>query len=445
MTSGVARKKTNAEEALEAAFGAFSASAKDDAQIRALRQDGFDTFSRLGVPTRRNEAWHYSDLRAAIGDGLPLGGAPDASALEAARAAVAELPAQSMRMVFADGFFQPVLSTLPGDGKVTAQLLDDVLANPAAQLVQSLAGVAIAQGDSMTGLNAAFMRGGALIDIAAGFESSAPLELVFVTTSAAPRFVVTRSLLRAGAGSSVQVIERHITLEQGAVHSNEALVLELAEGARIDHILLQPQAAKKSVAIRSMLASLGADASLRSTALTLGGGFLRRQIFARFAGENANLFLGGASLLRGKDHADTTLVVEHAVPHCDSREYFKQIVDEDATGVFQGKIIVAPDAQKTNGVMKSQTILLGANAAMYNKPELEIFADDVACGHGATVGALDPNQLFYAMSRGLPRTQAEALLLEGFAGDAFDEVKDEALREEMMANVRGWLVERRLS
>lgn len=441
MTPDVTRKTTKAEDAWAAAFaqaGAWTGAP----QLHALRKDGFDTFSRLGIPTRRNEAWHYSDLRAAVGDGLPLAGAPDTDAVAAARAAVRALPAQTARIVFVDGFYQAALSHLADESKISVRALDDVLARHAPDVIAALAGSSVAQGDAIVALNAAFMRGGAVIDIADGHHAAAPLELVFVTSQGAPRAIVTRSLLRAGAGSRAQIVERHLPLGSNAVHANEALVVHAAAGAQIGHVRIQTRVAAKAVFVRSFFAHMDAGAVLRSTALTLGGGFQRQQIFVRFASSDANLFLGGASLLRGKDHADTTLVVEHAVPHCESREYFKQIVDEDATGVFQGKIIVAPDAQKTNGVMKSQTILLGANAAMYNKPELEIFADDVACGHGATVGALDDNQLFYAMSRGLPKAKAQALLLEGFAGDAFDDVKDEALREEMMELVGIWLAER---
>ena len=141
-------------------------------------------------------------------------------------------------------------------------------------------------------------------------------------------------------------------------------------------------------------------------------------------------------------HADTTLVVDHAAPHGQSREFYKHIVADDATGVYQGKVIVQPGAQKTDGGMKSQAILLSPHAVMNNKPELEIFADDVVCGHGATVGALDPEQLFYLQARGLPKAEAEAMLLEAFGADAIARVEDEELAELLRAKMRGWLAAR---
>lgn len=173
----------------------------------------------------------------------------------------------------------------------------------------------------------------------------------------------------------------------------------------------------------------------------MGAGVSRHQVFLRFSGENANAAIRGATLARGRQHADTTLVVTHAAAHCESREMFKNIIDEDATGVFQGRINVAQGAQKTDARMSSNALLLSDGAAMYNKPELEIFADDVQCAHGATCGELDQNLLFYIMARGLPRREAEALLLEAFVAGAFEDM-DETLFESLMEKVRGWLAQR---
>jgi Fe-S cluster assembly protein SufD len=170
---------------------------------------------------------------------------------------------------------------------------------------------------------------------------------------------------------------------------------------------------------------------------------VRRQIFLRFDGEHSTAGIRGLSLLAGKRHADTTLVVDHAVPHCRSREYFKHIIADEATGVYQGKVIVRPHAQKTDGAMKSRALLLSDSAAMFNKPELEIFADDVVCGHGATVAQLDEEQLFYLRSRGLPRAEAEQLLLEAFAAEAVETVRNEAMRERLMSHVSDWLAARK--
>ena len=155
------------------------------------------------------------------------------------------------------------------------------------------------------------------------------------------------------------------------------------------------------------------------------------------------LDLSGVSRLRGGEHTDTTLCVAHNAGHCTSRETFRHIVDDEATGVFQGKIIVRPGAQKTDGKMMSKAVLLADSAVMHNKPELEIFADDVVCGHGATVGALDESQLFYAQARGIPRQQAEALLLEAFAAEVIDPISEPMMRDPLLGRVSHWLANRK--
>jgi Fe-S cluster assembly protein SufD len=187
------------------------------------------------------------------------------------------------------------------------------------------------------------------------------------------------------------------------------------------------------------MARIGAGAKFDSFALVAGIGLARRQLFVRFDGAGSEATLRGVSLLGGREHADTTLRVEHAAESCVSRETFKFILDEEATGVFQGRIRVAPGAQKTDGKMLSKAILLSDMAAMNNKPELEIFADDVACGHGATCGGLDTDQLFYLQSRGLPFAQAEALLLEAFAAELIDGIGDEGLIRAYRRELSAWL------
>jgi Fe-S cluster assembly protein SufD len=169
---------------------------------------------------------------------------------------------------------------------------------------------------------------------------------------------------------------------------------------------------------------------------------VRRQIFARFEGADADGVLSGVSLLRGREHADTTLNVEHVAPGCTGRENFRYILDEESTGVFQGKIAVEKEAQKTDSRMLSKALLLSDDVVMNNKPELEIFADDVACGHGATCGGLSEDQLFYMQTRGLPYAEAEALLLEAFAAELVDEIGDEGLVALFRAEIARWLLAR---
>ncbi|HWG03769.1 MAG TPA: Fe-S cluster assembly protein SufD, partial [Beijerinckiaceae bacterium] len=268
--------------------------------------------------------------------------------------------------------------------------------------------------------------------------------ILSVSSAGRPQSFFTRSLVRLGARAALTIVETHVDAGIAAVQRNDVVAFDLAEAAELNHVAALDAADAGTIHVSTLAATLGARARLSSFALVEGAGLLRRQGFFNFTGEHAKAFLSGVGLLKGKQHADTTLVVNHVAPHCESREYFKHIVDGAATGVFQGKVVVAPGAQKTDGVMKSHAILLSDDATMNNKPELEIFADDVQCGHGATCGELDADQIFYVQSRGLPRPEAEALLLEAFAAEAVDRVENEALRDVLCSRVRAWLDERSL-
>ncbi len=187
------------------------------------------------------------------------------------------------------------------------------------------------------------------------------------------------------------------------------------------------------------LVRLGADTRFEGTTLIATPGVTRRQAYLEFAGPHSTAHFNGVSLLDGRCHADTTIIVTHTAPHCESRELYKHILDDQSTGIYQGKVVVAPGAQKTDGKMLSKAIFLGEDANMYNKPELEIFADDVVCGHGATVGSLDDDQLFYLRARGIPLREAQALLLEAFAAEAIETVQVDTVRDEMSERIGQWL------
>jgi Fe-S cluster assembly protein SufD len=197
--------------------------------------------------------------------------------------------------------------------------------------------------------------------------------------------------------------------------------------------------AADAVNITTEIFTVGARTKVNLFNLTSGGGVSRFQGFVTLAGEESELAVNGVNLLNGTQHGDTTMVVDHAVPECVSREMFRAVVDDRAHSVFQGRIIVRPDAQKTDGKMMTRALLLSDEAEADNKPELEIFADDVACGHGATAGALDDNLLFYLRARGLPEKEAQALLIQAFVGEAIEGIADEALREVAMSQAQLWL------
>ena len=422
MNPRITQIKTQAETSLVAALASRADSSKTPFAL--ARRRAADLFAEKGLPHRRVEAWHYTDLRNLMREAWPL----------AERAAPAKVIAsEGLRVTIEDGVCTIAPSALPAG--LSIRPLRDALHDASADFIATLFPDAGAD-DAAVALNAGLARDGVVIEVAAGANIAAPLEITFTTSAGEPRSEVSRCLLVAGGGSSITIVETHISAAR--VQRNSALVCNLADDAHVDHIFMSTRAAPEHH-ISTLIAELGARANFQSFAFVSGGELLRRQCFIRQTGEYVKIGLRGASLLRGKQHADTTLVIDHAVPHGESRELFKHIVMDEATGVYQGKVLVRPHAQKTDGGMKSQALLLSDGAAMYNKPELEIFADDVVCGHGATIGQLDDDQLFYLMSRGLPKSLAEAMLIEAFAREAIEFIANDELRTRCEVALRDWL------
>lgn len=422
-------KRTEAEAALAGAFDL----AKDKSG-GALRRAAWEDFARKGLPTRRVEAWHYTDLRAALRSMAPIG-------VEQKIAAPFESASDRVKIVVADGEFRPDLSDLSAlPAGVEAFSLTEALSND--ELASLLAPEGPASADAVVALNAALMQDGVVLRIAPGAAVEKTLEIVYLTSGGPAHSVFTRSLVVAGEGAKARIVESSKALQPSAAQENHALVVAVGAGAEIEHIADIGAQSEEAIRLYSLLVTLAGKSAFNSIGVIEGGGLVRRQIFARLAGEYASVALDGLSLLKGRDHADSTLVVEHAAPHCRSRERFRTVLDGQSTGVFQGKVIVAPGAQKTDGAMHSKALLLSDGATMNNKPELEIFADDVVCGHGATCGRLDADQLFYLEARGLPKREAEALLVEGFANEVVDAITEDATREAFQERVRAWLQRR---
>ncbi len=428
--------RTPVEVALAETF-ALTRGRSDGAAVMALRDAAFERFAAAGLPHRRVESWHYTDLRSLMRQALPTAAAPSAAAVAALRPELDAAGLDGPRLVLVDGHFVAALSTPLPQG-ATVQPLAAVLASGEAALLQLVTGASLDVRDPIFALNAALMQDGVVVDIAPGAEIETPIHVVQMSASAAPVARFGRSLVRVGAGAKVAIAEWSL----GAANAGQvfdALILAVGDGARVRHTVSRAATAAGSLWIESFLADLGAGVDFDSFALLAGDGVVRRQMFVRFGGARSKGVLGGVSLLRHRTHADTTLFVDHVGEGCESRETFRHILDEGATGVFQGKLRVAPGAQKTDGKMMSRALLLSEDAAMNNKPELEIFADDVACGHGATCGGLNEEQIFYLRSRGIPRAEAEALLLEAFAAELVDAIGEPALVARLRGEVSEWL------
>lgn len=441
MTAQIIPSRTAVETALSEAFGAAKAKLPGTPDVAKFREAAFESFAQSGLPHRRVEAWHYTDLRALMREAAPIAPVPSAEAIAALGKQMNEvgLPAQSLVLV--DGVFSPELSAkLPDGVKVTS--LAAALAEGRADLIDQLAAEWAGAKDPIVALNAALMQDGVIIEVAPGTKLAEPLHLIYATVATTPVARFSRSLMLVGEGAALTLSEASFGLGGRTGQTNNELIIVVGDKADVGHTLALTDTEPGSLRLESFMVKLGTESKFDSFALITGGGLLRRQIFMRYDGADAKAALRGVSLLRGKEHADTTLFVQHCATGCEGRETFRYILDDEAVGVFQGKIHVAPGAQQTDGKMLCKALLLTDLVAMNSKPELEIFADDVACGHGTTCGGLSDEQLFYLQARGLPYKDAEALLLEAFGGELVDEIPHEGLVAAFRAEIAAWLAAR---
>lgn len=441
----IAKVKTKAEQALIEQFEAVAAALPGNAWLAALRKSAIGTFAALGLPHRRLEAWKYTDLRAATKDALPPAGK---AVLDERRLAAALGPGlaglQAVTYVFVNGRLAswshgPLVADHPG---ITVTPLAKALALPDAALQSHFGAVNAPEDDAMIALNTAFASDGAVIRVKAGARLEVPVHIVMLSDPDTPAAVTTRNLIEVGAGAVVTLIESHVGAGSVARQTSHAVEIALGEAATLDHVKVLREG-PSSQHVGTAMVRLGADATYRGFQFTASPGLARNQSFLRFAGEGGTVELNAAFLVRDRQHVDTTLVVDHAVPRCTSRELIKGVLDGEARGVFQGKVLVRPDAQKSDGKQMARALMLSPAAEFDSKPELEIHADDVVCGHGSTSAELDDEMLFYLRSRGIPAAEARALLIDAFVGEAIDTVRDDAVREALRGLATAWLEEAR--
>ena len=430
--------RTETGRAMESLFTASRDRLPGTGKVAETRRLAFEAYERAGLPHRRIEEWKYTDLRALMREVKPLAEKPDAAALKRAEKALKAIAIKgACKLVLVDGVFatgQSDVAALAGEASV--KILREVLeneANPAAgDLLQT------ASTDAMISLNAAMATDGFVVSVADGVQLSAPIQIIHVAT-AATASAFTRSHLRIGNGARATIVESFVAAgEASAYQVNDAVILWIGDDADVAHIRLMDDA-PDAVNISSGIVTVGANTTVNFFNMTTGAAVSRLQGFITLAGEGSELLVNGVNLLKKTEHGDTTLVVDHVVPSCTSREVFRAVIDDRAHSVFQGRIIVRPDAQKTDGKMMTRALLLSDEAEADNKPELEIFADDVTCGHGATSGALDESLLFYLRARGLSEKDAQALLIQAFVGEAIEGIADDDLREAVMAAAERWL------
>ena len=412
-----------------------------NAEIAGLREAAMARFAAAGMPSRRDEGWRYTDLRRL--DRLDVAGLSGAVGGPAAPALPETLAAlDAHRLVFVDGRYDAALSELgapPGGARIEplAARLGNGCDDAAALLGPGLQEWNGAGQEGLAALNTAMTRDGVLLDLPAGARPDRPVLIVHLLSGAAGA-VHPRSLIRLGAGAEAELIEAFVGRPDGGGWTNPVLEGAIGEGGRLRHAALFRHGAEAIHTGRAAI-TVARDAAYAAQALTLGGRVARNEFVVRLTGPGADCALSGGALAHGRRHVDHTTEIVHAAPHTESEQVFRNVADDNARTVFQGRVVVERAAQKTDARQSSRGLLLSPGAEAQNKPELRIFADDVKCSHGATVGDLDRDALFYLRARGIDEDEARALLTRAFVADLLTLLPVAAAAPAAEEAVESWL------
>lgn len=401
--------------------------------VKARRQAALDAFRTLGLPNQKLESWKFTGLNALERQSWALPAANEAS-VDAARLAAAAL-ADSYRLVFVNGRFDAKASRLAGLPSGVTLL---PLSQAADMLPDALAAAGADRAVSLSELNAALASDGMVLLLADDVVLDKPVEIV---AFGAPALVNLRHLVRLGRNAKATLVENYRDGGLAAAGWNNIFAaLDIGTGAELAHIRLQGEAPTAYHAALGRV-TVADDARYVHVSVQTGGAMARHELHIDYTGRNAEIDVQGLVLARGTAHLDHTLRLHHATPDCRSNQLFKHVVDDQGHAVFQGLIRVAPHAQKTDAQQLTRTLLLADRAQIDTKPELEILADDVKCSHGASIGDVDAQQLFYMRARGISAGEARRLLLSGFAYEVVEHVPEGALRDYVEAFVEAWLAE----
>ena len=408
------------------------------------RREAIESFADLGFPTPQDEEWRYTNV-APITRTPFQAARPDSihCAVELAQSTYWKDP-EAARLVFINGHYSPQFSLLSNAalgleiGSLAAAMRNGLSAADG-WLQACLARSAGHRRHPFTALNTAFWEDGAFVRLPKGRVVENPIHLVFISAAQdEPLVSYPRTVVFAERDTQATVIESYIGLDGGVCFSNAVTEIVAGENAVIDHYKLQ-QENHRSFHVGMLQVWQGRSAQFASTSIAFGGELVRNEVCAVLDAEGAECVLNGLYLAHGQQHVDNHTSIEHARPHGSSRQLYNGILDGRATAVFNGRILVQPNAQKTDAIQKNRNLLLSADATIDTKPQLEIFADDVRCTHGATIGQMDPEALFYLRSRGVGQQQARGLLIYAFAGEILDKVRPLAARAWVDAALRARL------
>lgn len=397
--------------------------------LQSLRQRAFEHFIDTGFPTTKDEAWRFTNLAPISRESFRVpGSGPIDPAFDDLGPFL--LPAVCCRLVFVNGRFASQLSDwLKLPAGVQAGSLADQIAGNGRILEPRLGRYLDVEADPFCALNSAFLEDGAYLHIARKAEVAAPIHLLFLYAGGnTPAMVHPRNLIIAEPHAHADILEEHISLDDGTFFINSATELVAAENSKVAHHMIE-RVNRGSFHIANLRAEQERNASASLHSVLLGGGLVRNNIHPVMSGEAGECLINGLFIGDGKQHLDNYMLVEHAAPHCASHQFYNGILGGSAHGVFHGRIIVHKVAQKTDAKQTNRNLLLSDNAQIDTKPQLEIYADDVKCTHGATIGQIDEQALYYLRSRGIDESSARELLLLAFAGECLGRIQSATIRE----------------
>lgn len=414
-------------------FERFEKQPNQPAWLFPLRKAGISSFAEQGFPTLKDEDWRFTNVSPIAK--LPFNPMADGAH---GKAAADLLPGTAFtklagnRLVFINGHFAAELSSigkLPGGVKISN--LAAALTRESALVEKHLGRYAQAQGNAFAALNQAFFSDGAFIYVPSGVTVEEPVQLVYVSSAKqAGDTIHPRNLIIAEANSKLTVLESYVSVDNAAYFTNAVTELVAGDNAHVEHVKFQDEAAD-AYHIATIHGQFGRTSRVNVHSFAVGAKLSRNNIRAKLAGEGLECILNGLYVTKDEQLADHHMIVEHAQPHCASHEYFNGILDDKSKGVFHGRILVQQIAQKTDAKQTNKNLLLSDDATADTKPQLEIYADDVKCTHGATVGQLNDESIFYLRSRGISTETARRMLIHAFAGEIIERIQCEGAREEL--------------
>ena len=412
--------------------------------VESLRDEGIKKFLELGFPAPDNEDWRFTNVTPIARTDFSIEKNGHKKFPHAVLDGYTFPGLKTIRLVFVDGAYNEELSdvsALPKNADVMS--LSSALTSKEELVKKYLSKYADFSKEAFTALNTAFMQDGGFVHIPSGTRLMEPVHLLYITDKCdSPTMTNHRNLIVIGDNCEANIIEHYVSLDDSVYFSNVVTELVVGENSTVGHYMIECES-RKAFNVSTLRVEQSRSSNIRSHSVLLGGALVRNNVHPVLAGEGCDSLINGLFMPTGRQHMDNYMVVEHASPHCESRQFYNGVLDGRSRGVFHGRIIVHKDAQKTDAKQTNRNLLLSDNAQIDTKPQLEIYADDVKCTHGATIGQMDENAVFYLRSRGIGEETARDILLSTFTSGTLENMQLEEIRDYCEGLVAEWFARRK--